>query len=77
MTLKAGRKRRSRSPRGVGSPRELKPIGVAAPQMEEKEAEIARLARDLAEAQARLRDIEEKGADVYSARKIATTRDFR
>ncbi|MBR0648562.1 hypothetical protein GXW78_02715 [Roseomonas terrae] len=36
----------------------------------ENDAEIARLRRELAEAQARLREIEEKGTDVYSARKI-------
>ena len=36
------------------------------------EAEIARLTRELDEARSRLRDIEEKGTDAYTARKIET-----
>lgn len=70
MTWKAGRKRRSRHPRGVAGPRRVKPAGPSAAQTEEKDAEIARLTRDLAEAQARLREIEEKGTEAYTARKI-------
>ncbi|MBR0672475.1 hypothetical protein [Neoroseomonas soli] len=43
---------------------------MSAALTEAKDAEIARLARDLAETQARLREIEERGTEVYTARKI-------
>lgn len=69
-TCKAGRKRRSRPQHGAGSARKLKLMDVPAVLTGENDAEIARLRRELAEAQARLREIEEKGTDVYSARKI-------
>lgn len=70
MTCKASRKRRSRRQRSVGSPRKLRPMDLSASQTEEKEAETARLARELAEAQSKLREIEEKGTEAYTARKI-------
>lgn len=70
VTCRAGRKRRVRSPRGLASSRKPKTMGVSAVLTEEKDAEIACLARELAEAQSRLREIEEKGAEAYTARKI-------
>ena len=70
VTCKAGRKRRSRHPRGVAGPRKSTATGKPAELAEEKDAEIARLVRDLAEAQARLREIEAKGSEAYTARKI-------
>lgn len=44
--------------------------GVSTVLAGEKDVEIARLTEALAETQARLREIEEKGADAYTARKI-------
>lgn len=68
MTYRAGRKRRSRPARGGDALRKLKSAAPAAVQ--EKDAEIARLVRDLAEAQVQLREIEERGTEAYTARKI-------
>lgn len=69
-TWKAGRKRRSRPSRGGDGARKLQSTAVTAILTGEKDAEIARLAGDLAEAQARLREIEEKSTEAYTARKI-------
>lgn len=38
----------------------------------EKDAEIARLARELADAQSKLKEFEERGTDAYMARKVET-----
>lgn len=51
------------------SARKLKKAGL---QSGDKDAEIERLARELAEAQARLQQIEEQGTDAFTARKIET-----
>jgi hypothetical protein len=69
-TCKAGRKRRSRPPHSVSSQRKLTSKGTCAVSTEATDAEISRLARDLAEAQARLREIDERGTESYMARKI-------
>ncbi|MBR0665839.1 hypothetical protein GXW71_15890 [Roseomonas hellenica] len=71
----AGRKPRpGKPPSGVvGGPnmsaRKLKKAG---PQAGDKDAEIERLARELAEAHAKLQQIEEQGTDAFTARKIET-----
>ncbi len=66
----AGRKRRSGNPRGPARARKAKATGQPEVQAEERDAEIARLADALADAQAKLKAIEEHGADAYTARKI-------
>lgn len=70
----AGRKPRPGKPSsGAGGPntsaRKLKKAGL---QSGDKDAEIERLARELAEAQARLQQIEAQGTDAFTARKIET-----
>lgn len=68
MTLRAGRKRRARTARRAARSR-TPAIGSDA-TAEEKDTEVEQLKRDLAEAQWKLRQIEENGADIYTARKI-------
>lgn len=66
----AGRKRRSGQARGGTKPRSAKAAARPTAQVEEKDAEIARLVAALADAQARLKEIEERGTEAYAARKI-------
>jgi predicted nucleic acid-binding Zn-ribbon protein len=70
----AGRKHRPGHPSGAPSTRarKLKRARPQEPQTEDKDAEIERLSRELAEAQAKLLQIEERGVDAFTARKIET-----
>ncbi|MBW6399865.1 hypothetical protein KPL78_18545 [Roseomonas sp. HJA6] len=70
MTYKANRKRRPHVQRGGDGQRKAKPSAASTAQQTDKDAEIARLTLDLADARSKLQEIEEKGTDAYSARKI-------
>lgn len=69
-TYKGGRKRQSRPPQAIVSRRKPKSGGDPAEVANSKDAEISRLARELAEAQAKLREIEATSTESYTARKM-------
>jgi predicted nucleic acid-binding Zn-ribbon protein len=66
----ASRKNRPSRPRANAGERTPKRIGQLAKQAAEKDAEISRLAGELADAQARLKEIEDRGTDAFMAQKI-------
>lgn len=55
------------APVGGKSKRRAKPTAMP---VDDKDAEIARLTRDLADARATIKEIEDRGTDAYTARKI-------
>jgi hypothetical protein len=66
----AGRKRRSGHPHGIARSHKPRPARQPAHQEEEKDATIAHLTQELAAALARLKEIEERGTEAHTARKI-------
>jgi hypothetical protein len=65
-----------RSPKGPGKPKpraHSKSAGRHAPEI----AEVEQLRRDLAEAQRRLREVEERGADAFLAGRLAELEEAR
>lgn len=70
----AGRKPRPSRPRGVAAERKSEGAGDLAKRparrVDKKDAQIARLTQELADAHAKLKEIEDHGADAFTLRKI-------